>query len=136
MRYVNCIAMPSLKHVGLFAHTATVLQSQFVGLQYYVYWKTTRGNDSKPGQLRQEVSSDKDPSGNAMYYVICSAKFSPKDMHQVFKNKHLSIFSKMRKNVPSALSQKQYFNIASMKEALLKEHFVEMLRHGRGKLML
>lgn len=77
-----------------------------------------------------------DPSGNAMYYEICSPHLSLKDMHQVFKNKLLSVFSKMRQNVPSALSQKQYFNIAFMKEALLKELFVEMLRHGRGKLML
>lgn len=135
MRLVNCIAIPSLKHIGLFAHTAAVLQSQFVVPQYYTYWETSRGNSSKAVQVGQEVS-DMDPSGNAMYYVICSAKLSLKDMHQVFKNKLLSIFSKMKQNVPSALSQKQYFNIAFMKEALLKEHFVEILRHGRGKLML
>lgn len=59
-----------------------------------------------------------DPSGNAMYYAICSPHLSLKDMHQVFKNKLLSVFSKMRQNVPSVLSQKQYFNIAFMKEAL------------------
>lgn len=100
-----------------------------------MYWKASRGKDSKPVQVRREVS-DMDPSGNAMYYVICSAKLPLKDMHQVFNNKLLSIFSKMRQNVPAALSQKQYFNIAFMKEALSKEHFVEMLRHGRGKLML
>lgn len=78
--------------------------------------------------------SDMDPSGNAMYYVICGAKLSLKDMHQVFRNKLLSIFSKMRQNVPSALSQKQYFNTVFMKEALLKEHFVEMLKTWQGKI--
>jgi len=60
-----------------------------------MYWKTSRGEDSKPAQVGQEVSG-MDPSGNAMHYVICSAKLSLKDMHRVFKNKLHSIFSKMR----------------------------------------
>lgn len=110
-----------------------VLQSQSVVLWCYTYWKTSRGKDSKPEQVGQEAS-DMDPSGNAMYYAICSPHLSLKDMHQVFKNKLLSVFSRMRQNVPSALSQKQYFNIAFMKEALLKELFCRNVKTWQAKI--
>lgn len=69
-----------------------------------------------------------------MCYAICSPHLSLKDMHQVFKNKLLSVFSKMRQNVPSALSQKKYFNIAFMKEALLKEFFCRNFKTWQGKI--
>lgn len=83
MRYTIHTAMPSVKLTGLFAHTATVLQPQFVVLWYSRYWKTSRVKDSRPVQVGQEVS-DMNPSDSAMHYVICSAKLSLNDMHGVF----------------------------------------------------
>lgn len=98
MRYVNCVT-------AFFKARRTLLTkaqpcSQIVVLQYYVCWKTSRGNDSKPVQEGQDIT-DTDPSGNVIYYVICSAELSLKDTHQVFNNKFLCIFSKMRQNVPN-----------------------------------